>query len=87
MLSYLFNAWKQEKFEKIWIPFFWISSITLRDCKQTSWAGETNPSISVTGTSLQTKKDKETIKVEKMEMPNLPYSKSILLDRIKLMNK
>ncbi|CAK8694917.1 unnamed protein product [Clavelina lepadiformis] len=62
-------------------------SLTLRDCKQTSWAGETNETVSVTATSLQTKKDKESIKVEKMEMPNLPYSKSILLERIKLMNK
>nr|CAB3238692.1 dynein heavy chain 8, axonemal-like [Phallusia mammillata] len=62
-------------------------NITLRDCKQTSWAGDTNPTVTVTGTSLQTKKDKESIKVEKMEMPNLPYSKSIILERIKLMNK
>ncbi|XP_077973667.1 uncharacterized protein LOC120348568 isoform X2 [Styela clava] len=64
-----------------------IHSLTLRDCKQTLWSGDTNPTVSVTGTSLQTKKDKETIKVEKYDLPNLPYSKTILLERINLLHR
>ncbi|BFZ10052.1 hypothetical protein BsWGS_13093 [Bradybaena similaris] len=60
-----------------------IHSFILRDCNQLSWAGDVNAEINMTCHTLQDKK-KDQLKVENVMVPNLPYSKVILLERIRL---
>ncbi|XP_067674368.1 uncharacterized protein [Haliotis asinina] len=63
-----------------------IHSFVLRDCKQMPWAGELSPEISL-NTVKVTEKKKDQLKVMTLKVPNLPYSKTILHERIKLQHR
>ncbi|OPL21670.1 LOW QUALITY PROTEIN: hypothetical protein AM593_02226, partial [Mytilus galloprovincialis] len=54
----------------------------LRDCRQLPWAGDLSPEITINKIKVLEKK-KEQFKVEAVKVPNLPYSKTILHERIK----
>ncbi|ESO89151.1 hypothetical protein LOTGIDRAFT_229063 [Lottia gigantea] len=60
-----------------------IHSFVLRDCKQMPWAGELGPDINMTMFRVNEKK-KDQLKLSTVKVPNLPYSKLILQERIKL---
>ncbi|XP_052089132.1 uncharacterized protein LOC127725852 isoform X10 [Mytilus californianus] len=59
-----------------------IHSFVLRDCRQLPWAGDLSPEITINKIKVLEKK-KEQFKVEAVKVPNLPYSKTILHERIK----
>lgn len=59
-----------------------IHSFLLRDCKQTIWAGDQSPEISLVQVSINERK-KEQIKLKPLKVPNLPYSKVMLLEQIR----
>ena len=54
----------------------------LRDCKQLPWAGDLNPEVTLSTVKVHDKK-KDQLKVQTVKVPNLPYSKTILQERIK----
>ncbi|GFN75495.1 dynein beta chain, ciliary [Plakobranchus ocellatus] len=60
-----------------------IHSFVLRDCKQMPWAGDVSTEITMTTVKVHEKK-KDQLKVQTVSVPNLPYSKVILQERIKL---
>ncbi|XP_033113255.1 dynein heavy chain 5, axonemal-like isoform X2 [Anneissia japonica] len=62
-----------------------IHSHVLHDCNQIPWAGETNDKITLTQVKIQGKK--ETIKVTNLEVDNLPYTKSIMRQKIELRHR
>lgn len=59
-----------------------IHSFVLRDCKQLPWAGDLNPEVTLSTVKVHDKK-KDQLKVQTVKVPNLPYSKTILQERIK----
>lgn len=59
-----------------------IHSYILRDCHQTSWAGEQSAEVSMIQVSINERK-KEQIKHKQIKVPNLPYSKLMLLEQIR----
>ncbi|XP_070190368.1 uncharacterized protein [Littorina saxatilis] len=59
-----------------------IHSFVLRDCKQLPWAGDLNPEVTLSTVKVHDKK-KDQLKVQTVKVPNLPYSKTILSERIK----
>jgi hypothetical protein len=59
-----------------------IHSFVLRDCRQLPWAGDLSPEITINKIKYHEKK-KDQIKIEAVKVPNLPYSKTILHERIK----
>ena len=59
-----------------------IHSFVLRDCRQMPWAGDLNPEINMSSVKQHEKK-KEQLKVTSSKVPNLPYSKVILHERIR----
>lgn len=59
-----------------------IHSFILRDCKQTIWAGDQSSEVQMVQVSINERK-KEQIKHKQLKVPNLPYSKLILLEQIK----
>lgn len=59
-----------------------IHSFVLRDCKQLPWAGDLNPETTLSTVKAHDKK-KDQLKVQTVKVPNLPYSKTILYERIK----
>lgn len=59
-----------------------IHSFVLRDCKQTIWAGDQSPEVTMIQVSINERK-KEQIKTKTLKVPNLPYSKIMLLEQIK----
>ncbi|KAK3577475.1 hypothetical protein CHS0354_032326 [Potamilus streckersoni] len=63
-----------------------IHSFVLRDCRQMPWAGDLNPEITLSSITQHEKK-KDQLKVSTVKVPNLPYSKVILHDRIRLHHK
>ncbi|XP_006824289.1 dynein axonemal heavy chain 5-like, partial [Saccoglossus kowalevskii] len=62
-----------------------IHSFVLKDCKQIPWAGNTDDNITVSSVKVVGKK--EIIKVQTTEVPNLPYTKSIMHEHIQLRHK
>ncbi|XP_052807484.1 dynein axonemal heavy chain 5-like isoform X7 [Mya arenaria] len=63
-----------------------IHSFVLRDCRQMPWAGDLNPEISLTAVKQHEKK-KDQLKVSSSKVPNLPYSKVILHERIRVKHR
>ncbi|CAL1527205.1 unnamed protein product [Lymnaea stagnalis] len=63
-----------------------IHSFVLRDCKQMPWAGDVSANISMTTIKVHEKK-KDQLKYQTDNVPNLPYSKVILHERIRLKHK
>ncbi|XP_035829673.1 dynein heavy chain 5, axonemal isoform X2 [Aplysia californica] len=63
-----------------------IHSFVLRDCKQMPWAGDLSAEISLTTIKVHEKK-KDQLKIQTVSVPNLPYSKVILQERIRLNHK
>ncbi|XP_053397319.1 dynein axonemal heavy chain 5-like isoform X6 [Mercenaria mercenaria] len=63
-----------------------IHSFVLRDCRQMPWAGDLNPEITLSSVKQHEKK-KEQLKVTSSKVPNLPYSKVILHERIRLKHR
>ncbi|XP_076466964.1 uncharacterized protein LOC143298129 [Babylonia areolata] len=59
-----------------------IHSFVLRDCKQLPWAGDLNPEVTLSTVKVHDKK-KDQLKVQTVKVPNLPYSKTILQERVK----
>ena len=59
-----------------------IHSYVLRDCRQMPWAGDLSPEITLSSVKQHEKK-KEQLKVMNNKVPNLPYSKLILNERIR----
>lgn len=59
-----------------------IHSFVLRDCKQLPWAGDLNPEVTLSTVKAHEKK-KDQLKIQTVKVPNLPYSKTILHERIK----
>lgn len=59
-----------------------IHSFMLRDCKQLPWAGDLSPEITLSTVKVHDRK-KDQVKVQTSKVPNLPYSKTILHERIK----
>ncbi|KAI8520697.1 hypothetical protein Bbelb_004510 [Branchiostoma belcheri] len=62
-----------------------IHSYVLQDCRQIPWAGNVEETVSLTMCKRDNKKDQ--YKTQIMELPNLPYSKSIMHERILLQHK
>ncbi|XP_071954985.1 uncharacterized protein [Antedon mediterranea] len=62
-----------------------IHSHVLHNCNQIPWAGETSDKTTLTQVKIQGKK--ETIKVTNVEVDNLPYTKSIMRQRIELKHR
>ncbi|XP_077977225.1 dynein axonemal heavy chain 8-like isoform X3 [Glandiceps talaboti] len=62
-----------------------IHCFVLKDCKQIPWAGNTEDSITMTSVKIVGKK--EVIKVIPNEVPNLPYTKAIMNEHIKLRHR
>ncbi|XP_059166583.1 dynein axonemal heavy chain 8-like [Physella acuta] len=60
-----------------------IHSFVLRDCKQMPWAGDVSTTISMTTIKVHEKK-KDQLKYQTDNVPNIPYSKVILQERIRL---
>jgi len=63
-----------------------IHSYILRDCKQTVWAGDQAAEVQMVQVSINERK-KEQIKYKQLKVPNLPYSKMILLEQIRNRHK
>lgn len=59
-----------------------VHSFILRDCKQTVWAGDQSTEVSMVQVSINERK-KEQIKHKQLKVPNLPYSKMMLLEQIR----
>ncbi|XP_055889445.1 dynein axonemal heavy chain 8-like isoform X4 [Biomphalaria glabrata] len=59
-----------------------IHSFVLRDCKQIPWAGDVNATVNMTSFKVNEKK-KDQLKFSLATVPNLPYSKVILHERIR----
>ncbi|XP_071818739.1 dynein axonemal heavy chain 5-like isoform X4 [Apostichopus japonicus] len=59
-----------------------IHGFVLRDCNQIPWAGSTDDTITITTLKLHGKK--EQVKAVSTEVPNLPYTKAILRERIRM---
>ncbi|XP_041109797.1 dynein heavy chain 8, axonemal-like [Polyodon spathula] len=60
----------------------------LKECQQVPWAGSCDPALTLNSVTLQkTESDgKETVKTEPVTVPNMPYSKAIVKERIELMD-
>ncbi|KAL4232681.1 hypothetical protein ACF0H5_007369 [Mactra antiquata] len=63
-----------------------IHSFVLRDCRQMPWAGDLNPEITLSSVKQHEKK-KDQLKVTSNKVPNLPYSKVILHERIRIKHR
>ncbi|KAK6187606.1 hypothetical protein SNE40_005595 [Patella caerulea] len=63
-----------------------IHSYVLKDCKQMPWAGELGSTIDINTFKVNDKK-KDQLKLTTVKVPNLPYSKIILQERIKLRHR
>ncbi|XP_041355189.1 dynein gamma chain, flagellar outer arm-like isoform X3 [Gigantopelta aegis] len=63
-----------------------IHSFVMRDCKQMPWAGDLGPDVNLSVVKVNEKK-KDQLKVHFMKVPNFPYSKTILQERIKLKHR
>ncbi|XP_071801693.1 uncharacterized protein [Asterias amurensis] len=59
-----------------------IHSFILHDCNQIPWAGSTEETVQITTLKIHGKK--ESIKVQTLDVPNLPYTKLIMKERINL---
>ncbi|OWF37572.1 Dynein heavy chain 5, axonemal [Mizuhopecten yessoensis] len=59
-----------------------IHSFVLRDCRQLPWAGDMTGEVTMNQLKIHEKK-KEQIKTQSITVPNHPYSKLIMLERIK----
>ena len=59
-----------------------IHSRVLRDCNQIPWAGSIDEEVKLTTIKLHGKK--ETVKVVTQRVENLPYTKLIMKERIKV---
>ena len=57
-----------------------IHSFILHDCNQIPWAGSTEETVQITTLKIHGKK--ESIKVQTLDVPNLPYTKLIMKERI-----
>ena len=57
-----------------------IHSFILHDCNQIPWAGSTDETIQITTLKIHGKK--ESIKVQTLDVANLPYTKLIMKERI-----
>ncbi|XP_023932047.1 dynein heavy chain 5, axonemal-like isoform X1 [Lingula anatina] len=65
-----------------------IHSFGLRDCKQMPWAGNLAPEIAMVQVYLQEKKrGEQLIKYKNVNLPNLPYAKSIMAEQIRAVHK
>lgn len=60
-----------------------IHSFVLRDCAQLPWAGDLSEEININQVKVEKKKDQQIVKFLPAKLPNLPYSKVILQERIK----
>ncbi|RXM36617.1 Dynein heavy chain 5, axonemal [Acipenser ruthenus] len=60
----------------------------LKECQQVPWAGSCDPTLTLNTVTLQkTENDgKETVRTEPVTVPNMPYSKAIVKERIELMD-
>ncbi|CAH1799095.1 unnamed protein product [Owenia fusiformis] len=63
-----------------------IHSFILRDCKQMPWAGDLADEVSITQVKVIDKK-KDILKTTNLKVRNMPYSKHMLLEHIKLRHK
>ena len=59
-----------------------IHSYVLSDCRQNKWAGDTSDEIQLTQVKVHEKK-KDQLKITQLQLPNRPYSKSIMMENIK----
>lgn len=84
---YLFKNIKNTRFyfsENITTCLANIHSFALRDCKQMPWAGILANEIPMVQVSLfEKRKGEQQLRHKNVKMPNLPYSKSILLEHIR----
>lgn len=60
-----------------------IHSFVLRDCAQLPWAGDLSEEININQVKVEKKKDQQIVKFLPAKVPNLPYSKVLLQERIK----
>lgn len=60
-----------------------IHSFVLRDCAQLPWAGDLSEDININQVKVEKKKDQQIVKFLPAKVPNLPYSKVILQEKIK----
>ncbi|XP_066278010.1 uncharacterized protein [Branchiostoma lanceolatum] len=75
----------QEMRDKLVTVMANIHSYVLQDCRQIPWAGNMEETVSLTMCKRDSKKDQ--YKTQMLELPNLPYSKSIMHERILLQHK
>nr|XP_014351636.1 PREDICTED: dynein heavy chain 8, axonemal-like [Latimeria chalumnae] len=75
--------------EKVSKAMTTIHNHVLKEHRQISWVGHCDDIISFNNTTLQRneKSGKETLMIEKVDVPNLPYSKEIIKERISLLNR
>ena len=59
-----------------------IHKFVLLDCRQMPWAGEQTEEVTLTQVKVNEKK-KDQMKVQTLKLPNLLYSKGIILKQIK----
>ncbi|XP_052708586.1 uncharacterized protein LOC128183562 isoform X10 [Crassostrea angulata] len=64
-----------------------IHSFVLRDCAQLPWAGDLSEEININQVKVEKKKDQQIVKFLPAKVPNLPYSKVLLQERIKLQHR
>ena len=55
----------------------------LKECRQIPWAGSLDKDIKITQTKIIEKKKEQVSKTVTVNMPNWPYSKSLLQEQIK----
>lgn len=60
-----------------------IHSFVLRDCAQLPWAVDLSEEININQVKVEKKKDQQIVKFLPAKVPNLPYSKVLLQERIK----
>ena len=63
-----------------------VHSFVLRDCKQVPWAGDMTPDVTLS-IGVMNERRKEQLKMEVVKVPNLPYGKSILQERIRYVKR